>query len=280
MKQTLAFVFIFSFILSNNMRAQKLCTPEDSIYIENLLNENIHAKTKNDYVFFYAKKLQGTPYASGTLDTCLNESLIINLHAFDCTTFVETVLALATTKQKGQKSTKDFAQTLQHIRYRNGVINGYASRLHYFSDWILNNIQKNIVKEMTQEYSIDRVPLHLYFMSKHSERYNALKDNLKAIEEIKKYENNITIDSIYYIPKNKLENIDLSWIKSGDIIAITTDRPGLDITHVGIAQNINGHIYLIHASLNARKVIIENVPLSKQLSKFKNQTGIRIIRPL
>ena len=155
MKQTLVFVITFSFILSNNMRAQKLCTPEDSIYIENLLNENIHAKTRNDYVFFYAKKLQGTPYAGGTLDTCLNENLIINLHAFDCTTFVETVLALATTKQKNQKSTKDFAQTLQYIRYRNGVINGYTSRLHYFSDWILNNIQKNIVKEITQEYSID-----------------------------------------------------------------------------------------------------------------------------
>ena len=190
MKQILAFVITFSFILSNNMKAQKLCTPEDSICIENLLNKNIHAKTKNDYVFFYAKKLQGIPYAGGTLDTCLNESLIINLHAFDCTTFVETVLALAITKQKNQKSTKDFAQTLQRIRYRNGIINGYTSRLHYFSDWILNNVQKNIIKEITQEYSTDRIPLNLYFMSKNSERYNALKNNLKAIEEIKKYENN------------------------------------------------------------------------------------------
>ena len=130
MKQTLVFVITFSFILSNNMRAQKLCTPEDSIYIENLLNENIHAKTRNDYVFFYAKKLQGTPYAGGTLDTCLNENLIINLHAFDCTTFVSGKSAASDTfrhQDFRSTSSSQFYQLLieSHFSHRTSNVYGY-----------------------------------------------------------------------------------------------------------------------------------------------------------
>ena len=275
---------IFFLVLFNNIEAQQttkaIYTPNDSLYIESLLNKDIHANTINEYLLFYATELQGIPYAGGTLDINPNEILIINLHELDCTTFVETVLALSITKQRNEKTIKDFAHNLQFIRYRDGIINGYTSRLHYFSDWILNNTKKGIIKEITDEHSAYKIPLHLYFMSENKDKYQALKNNPEAVEKIKADEQNIAVDSVYYIPKETLNKMDLSWIKSGDIIAITTGRPGLDITHVGIAQNINGSIYLIHASLKARKVTTEENPLSIQLSRNKNQTGIRVIRPI
>ena len=45
----------------------------------------------------------------------------------------------------------DFIKNLETIRYRNGVLDGYPSRLHYFTDWIRNNEQKGLVRDITSE---------------------------------------------------------------------------------------------------------------------------------
>ena len=39
--------------------------------------------------------------------------------------------------EKGNTTFDDYKAELEKIRYRDGVIDGYASRLHYFCDWIL-----------------------------------------------------------------------------------------------------------------------------------------------
>ncbi len=65
-----------------------------------------------------------------------DEQLVINLTGLDCTTFLENSLALARCIKKGTTSFEDYLEELQFIRYRDGVIDGYTSRLHYFSDWI------------------------------------------------------------------------------------------------------------------------------------------------
>ena len=85
----------------------------------------------------------------------------------DCTTFVETVLALALADKDKERNFGSFKKALQHIRYRGGVLNGYPSRLHYFSEWIKDNERKGIVKERTDEFSTLQQELHLNFMSTH-----------------------------------------------------------------------------------------------------------------
>jgi len=67
------------------------------------------------------------------------EKLIVNVSAFDCTTFVETVLALARCAVVGKCSNHEFRKHLKSIRYGNGKISGYSSRLHYFTDWLRDN---------------------------------------------------------------------------------------------------------------------------------------------
>ena len=81
----------------------------------------------------------GTPYVGKTLELPGEEQLVINLMEVDCTTFVETVLALTITIKQGASDFQKVAATLEQMRYLNGSNTGYGSRLHYFSDWIFEN---------------------------------------------------------------------------------------------------------------------------------------------
>lgn len=62
----------------------------------------------------------------------------------------------------------------------------------------------------------------------------------------------------------------------GDIIAITTNLPGLDVAHVGIAEYINGKLHLLHASSTLGKVVVSEEPLSQMLRNNKSWSGIRV----
>ena len=57
-------------------------------------------------------------------------------------------------------------------------------------------------------------------------------ENISKIEEIEK---SLSGQLFHYIPKNKLPDEGFGWIKDGDIIAITTNIPGLDVVHLGLA---------------------------------------------
>ena len=46
-----------------------------------------------------------------------------------------------------------FADNLQKIRYRDGVIDGYTSRLHYTSDWIENGVRQGFLEDVTAQNS-------------------------------------------------------------------------------------------------------------------------------
>ena len=87
----------------------------------------------------------GTPYSAGSLEKTA-EHLIVNLRECDCVTFVENVVALALLIESEQKSFHTFRKLVQKIRYRQGRLQGYSSRLHYFSDWIHDNQRKGILR--------------------------------------------------------------------------------------------------------------------------------------
>ena len=103
---------------------------EDTIKINRLLQEGVAAKltTPNEYVSFYAQKLLGTPYVAHTLEG-EKEHLTINIDELDCTTFVETLIALTKATLDNAPSWYAYAANLESIRYKNGKLDGYASRL-------------------------------------------------------------------------------------------------------------------------------------------------------
>ncbi len=276
MKMKLSFFLIWSASIFNLPTQASIY--QDSIKIEKLLHIGASLPSDSCRTLFYGQAFLGKPYAAGTLETKEEERLIVCLDSLDCTTFVETALAFVLTEQENNLTYSAFINNLTRIRYRNGVINGYASRLHYFSDWVQNNESKGILYERSQELSHISYPLTLSFMTSHPEAYPALKNNSSEIGKIRAIELQWQNKTIFYIPKQRLnQSIQELPIQNGDIIALTTSIKGLDVVHMGFACWIKGQLHLLHASSAKGKVILDPVSLY-EYSKNKNaHTGIRVI---
>lgn len=256
-----------------------LASANDSIKVECLLQEAAGLPADSSRTLFFAQKMIGVPYVANTLDMADEEALVVHLDKADCTTFVETVLALSLTDKKGKTDFGSFKEALQCIRYREGHLKGYASRLHYFSDWIKDNEKKGIVRERTREIMtfIPQV-LQLDFMSTHRDSYRQLRNNLLLTAQIAEIEKEWKNVSVSYIPKASLnassENLG---IKNGDILAITTNIKGLDVVHTGFAIWMGGKLHLLHASSAMKKVILDPQPLFDYSKNKKAHTGVRVV---
>ena len=253
---------------------------QDSIKVEKWLEEASTLSKDSCRTLHFAKQMLGIPYVGGTLDGNEEERLVVCTDALDCTTFVETVLALSIADRRGERDFNGFKKALTQIRYRDGILSGYASRLHYFSDWIRNNEQMGFVKECTSEaICCKQKELYLDFMTTHVDSYLPMKKNPELVKEMAVYEKNWLGAVISYIPKGKLSlSSDELKIKNGDILAITTDIKGLDVVHVGFAFWKDGQLHLLHASSSAKKVIEDPQSLYEYSKNKKAHTGIRVVR--
>jgi len=224
-----------------------------------------------------ARQFIGTPYASNTLEHS-PEMLTVNLDSLDCTTFVETVLALAYTAAEHRQSWRDFTYNLQRLRYRQGEVDGYASRLHYPSAWIVDNTSRGYLKELTADVPGARYNVKsLDYMSTHREAYPALADsaNFADIREMETGFSNHRYP-VVKTPQAKTKNL-IQVAKPGDVMLLTTSMRGLDATHMGILTFDGKDFHLIHASKKAGKVIEDQLTLTEYLRRNRNE-GIRIVR--
>jgi len=222
--------------------------------------------------------LQGIPYVAHTLET-EKEQLVINLREMDCTTFAENCLAISKTIKSKNPSFEKFTRELQKVRYRNGNIEGYASRLHYFSDWIYDNDKKRSIQSISKEIAQTPYKNVVTFMSTHPESYQQLKNNSELLPIIAQQEKQISERETYYIPENKIAELE-DRLMDGDIVGITTGIKGLDISHVGILVWKAGRIHIMHASSKVEKVILSEETLEEYLKSSKSATGIMVARPL
>jgi len=219
----------------------------------------------------------GTPYVGKTLEINNNETLVVNLRELDCSTFLETVLSIVLTKKSGEESFQKYKEILTTLRYRNGAICGYESRLHYFSDWIHDNEQKGFVKDITRELGGIEIQKKINFMSTHSSAYKQLKNDSLMINKIIETENALSSRKLFYIPKDSVAAIEPQ-LSEGMIVGITSAVDGLDIAHVGFLVRKDGQIRLLHASSDEGKIVVSTKSLSEYLSGNKKQTGIVVIK--
>lgn len=225
------------------------------------------------------RRFLGAPYVAGSLDPPGPERLIINLRAFDCVTYVETVLALSRTVRAGggPGDFRAFAHELMRLRYRDGDRPSYPARLHYFSEWIAANADRGTVEDLTERLGGEPDPRPIDFMTAHREAYPQLADGQFA-GEIRAREDQLTSSPRYRIPEDRIAAADAD-LRTGDVIAATSTVSGLDVAHTGIAVRIDGRIYLMHAPLAGGVVEISSLPLAERILAIEGQDGVMVARP-
>lgn len=260
---------------------QITCSPKDKSLFEDKIAalQNTQASFLGDTIVAVGKSFLDTPYVEKTLEVGETETLVVNLQGLDCTTFVENVFAFGTMLKSKQSSFEDFTKTLETIRYRDGDLKGYPSRLHYFTEWIRNNEKKGLVKDITSDLGGVELNKPINFMGTHRSLYPFLSDdtNFAIIQQAEK---ELAKENLCYLPQDQIESKEQQ-IQSGDIIALATSIKGLDVTHTGIAiHQPDGRLHLLHASSKNGKVEITQEPLVDYLKNIKSNIGIIVARPV
>jgi hypothetical protein len=220
----------------------------------------------------------GKPYIAHSLEVPGEERLVVNLRAFDCLTFVESTLALARCAKMAKSAFDDFKHELTRIRYRGGILNGYASRLHYFTDWVLDNEQKGVVKDVGRELGGVSVREPVNFMSTHPASYAQLAD-AALLDSIRSAERRLSSRTWFFIERDRVAGA-AERMRGGDIIGMVSSIPGLDVTHTGLAFVYEGTIHFLHAPLSGGAVESSPGSLMEYLARYPKTRGIVVARPL
>ena len=179
----------------------------------------------------------GRPYVSDSLIGGPDEpeKLVVNLEAFDCVTFIESILALARSRSR-----KGFIDELKRTRYREGRVE-WSSRLHYFSDWMKSSQKRGAINIRTR-----------------GPGSRIIETKLGVVEGLP--ERRVRF---HVVPKQKV-HLARRRISDGSIVAFASTRSKLDFFHTGLIFNEEGML-LYHASRKAKKVIAE--PLTDYLKR-------------
>lgn len=267
------------------------------------LSKMPESSTTNEMMVAAAKRLLGTPYVAGTLETGDSETLRVYLTKTDCILFVETCMNLALTVKKygSDYSFEKFANLVRESRYRNGVVRNYSDRIHYTTEWIRQGEARGILTDETKNFGGVVYNHPIFYMSKNFKSYKHLKDadaqrddccglhnNSNArkssqemaalnLQVIKESENALNAVPFYYIPGSGIKKMEKK-MKSGDVLGYMSGTPGLDIAHVAMVYVEKGKVGFIHASMAEMKVVIDELPIDKYVASRKSLTGIKVMR--
>lgn len=236
--------------------------------------------TTPKHILEVAQSYLGIPYVGGALEAEGEERLIIDERGLDCTTFVELSVAHWLAQQSDSLT---FEQQVQALRYRGGTVNGYLSRLHYFTDWVAVNVERGVWSELAPAEEDAHLwatdTLTLSFMSAHPQSYPYLKGHAWAVDSMRSIEADYRNLPVHYIKKSVLNlGPDELPIRNGDILALVTTIEGLDVTHLGFAVWKDDRLHLMHASMSHGKVVVDERTLYDYLSTRKSCPGVRVVR--
>ncbi len=259
----------------------------DSIYQDGLTQASVLFVDK---MTFISGHFLGKPYLNGALGEGpaaeFDENPRFRTDSFDCVTFVNTVLAVAISKNKDE-----FNRHILKINYYDSDPR-YEKRFHFMSvDWNVQNTKWGLVRDVTAqifnasgrsiavmaEALIDRPnwfrhrTLSDIKLLKPISEEDALSrlQRLQALSQIVKSE----VGKVAYLPLDQLFEQDkpmlriFAQIPHGSVIEIV--RPNwnlrekigtnLNISHVGFVFRFDGELIFRHASLSAKRVV--DVPL-------------------
>ncbi len=230
-----------------------------------------------------AMEFKGTPYVGFTLEISRDtERCVVNLNGLDCVTFFEDSLCMARMLKRGKSAPEDLIAEITNTRYRGGKVGDYTSRLHYTTDWFVDNEQKGIVKILTPDLpGAQPFTQKVGIMSQHPQNYRQLKAHPELIPKIRELEERINARPLTYLPMDKLAAAE-HLLQTGDIVGVCTTADGIDIAHTGLCiKDEQGVVHFMDASSSRSKM---RVTLEGQISKSLNWspklTGVMFARPL
>jgi hypothetical protein len=230
----------------------------------------------------------GTPYEPATLEAYLRaggnpssrEPLTLSLTRFDCVTLVESCLAVARLAGDGATRSWDgFGREVERMRYRGGERRDYASRLHYFSEWLSDGAKRGLVRDLGADLGGAEDARPLRFMTEHRGSYPALRDD-RVFAEIAAIERRLDTVGRLVVPAKRIPQV-MDRIETGDVLAFATEIPGLDVTHSALAhRGADGVLRVLHAPLSGGVVEVTRRTLPEYVSAIRRATGILVARPL
>ena len=230
-----------------------------------------------------ALELKDTPYVGFTLEVSKDiEACVVNLKGLDCVTFFEDSLCMARMIKRGKRSPEELINEVRLTRYRGGKMGDFTTRLHYTTDWFVDNEAKGVVKILTPELpGAEPFTQKVGIMSKHPENYRQLAAHPELIDKIRATEEEINARSLKYLPMSKLEAAE-HLLQTGDIVGVSTTAEGIDIAHTGLCiKDEQGVVHFMDAASSKRNMKVTIEPqISKCLNWSPRLTGVMFARPL
>lgn len=242
------------------------------------------------YAFYDEHVDRGTRYVAGALEPsplpenpdAYIEPLVLKLDSVDCTTLVEYISAAILGRVASPEPNDSiFQRFVQALRYRNGRRGNYASRKHYFSEWINEGEQYGMMTDITSTLpGAKPMRKKINFMSENTKSYPQLQKSRSLLQQIREVEEQLSAQTVYYVPTAQIKKA-YSGMRHGDIVAFVTDRGGLDIQHVGFVwceDPEKDEPQLFHASSSLGRVCIDVRSLQDYARDASHCQGVRIIR--
>ena len=301
MKRTIIYLYLLWIPLVSMAQAAGLSssqirvTPDDKAVYEKVMEvlAPVREEPMPVLVMKAAEAMLETPYVGGTLEQ-EPEMLTVSLARTDCILLVEACVAMAQTARQEDRSFVAFCDNLRQLRYRDGLVDEYASRIHYTSEWILQAEARGLAAEMSADIAGSALEQYFSYMSAHADIYPSLASNKELTDRIAAVEERLGQNEYFFIPKTRLES-NLEKIRHGDMVCFVTNVEGLDISHMAFAYEYyecehdccpdgrgcsNGQRQLgfLHASSKEKKVVVDKMTLTGYANSMASCTGIRIVR--
>lgn len=211
----------------------------------------------------------GTPYADSPLgegpDGTHDRDPLMDLGRVDCVTFIEQSIALA-----HASSYQEAFDTLQRIRYKDGIID-YERRNHFFiADWIANN---TFCTDLSQTLGVETTPLTRTISRR------GFFDRTKAPELGRDIPDQVM--TIRYVPLAQAVEAERK-LPSPCLIVFVGRTDWLFALHCGLfVRDASGKGTLLHASSRQGKVVAQPLPdyLDENKTRYLGFTAYRIHEP-
>ncbi len=255
---------------------------EDTLKVSKMLEQlSAQGGSFGQRVVNAAHLLEGIPYAQGADNDSVG-TIVINLHSTDRLGFINTALALAEASQKQVPTVREFVNCLESYSRRHGEDNGFASQMFYGADWVVDNVYRGNMKEMTEYLGGGGSKTKtLDYMTRHKDNYPAMK-NPEVYDKVRMMEMGYRSHRIPHLKKQSAGNKPLhELLENGDIIIMLSPEIDYDLYDIGIVEMKDGEPYLIHVSHENNSVVADPYTMQR-LFKLENQHfyGYRWLRPI